>query len=70
MGLFSIFLLQFLKRTGYKLHGNNEDGSADYVFHTKNVKLTFFLDYKNIYRAESTFDKGNIQHVKRNFFRE
>ena len=39
-------------------------------FTQKNVQLTFFLDYKNIYRAESTFDKGNIQHVKRNFFRE
>ena len=33
-------------------------------FTQKDAQLTFFLDYKNIYRAESTFDKGNIQHVK------
>ena len=39
-------------------------------FTQKDVQLTFFLDYEYIYRTESTFEKGNIQHEKRNFFRE
>ena len=38
-------------------------------FTQKDVQLTFFFYFKYIYRAESTFDKGNIQHEKRNFFR-
>ena len=39
-------------------------------FTQKDVQLTFFFYFKYIYRAESTFDKGNIQHEKRNHFRE